>query len=106
MRWLSLALAIVTLWIAIWILIPAPTYFFLTFSVGGPEVSAWLIVGALVGIAAGAASFSGSIVARAGVAGSVLALLIAGSVWARVPGTLSRFDEEMKGVVAEPEHPL
>ena len=42
-RWLGLTIGIVALWIAIWIYVPAPTYFLLTFSVGGPEISAWLI---------------------------------------------------------------
>jgi hypothetical protein len=49
-RWLALAIAIGTLFLASWIFLPAPTYFFLTFSVGAPEVSAWLVLASLVGL--------------------------------------------------------
>ena len=41
--WLALCLAIVALFLAAWIFLPAPTYFLLTFSVGAPEVSLALV---------------------------------------------------------------
>lgn len=40
----ALAASVAALCLAIWIVIPGPTYFFLRLSVGAPEVSAWLIV--------------------------------------------------------------
>src|SRR4051812_33396391 len=106
MTLLSLILGIATLWIAIWIYLPAPTYFLLTFGVGGPEVSHWLILGAVLGIALGVPSFAESRVAIAGVLTCSVALLLALGVWVRVPGAIKRFDYAMRGVSAEPKSPL
>jgi acetyl esterase/lipase len=39
---LSLLLSSIGCFLSLWIVIPAPTYFWLTFSVGAPEVSLWL----------------------------------------------------------------
>lgn len=39
---LSLVLSSIGCFLSLWIVIPAPTYFWLTFSVGAPEVSLWL----------------------------------------------------------------
>ncbi|MEP7348077.1 MAG: alpha/beta hydrolase, partial [Gemmatimonadaceae bacterium] len=46
--WIAATLAVTTLFLAVWIVIPGPTYFFLRLSVGAPEVSPWLIVASLV----------------------------------------------------------
>ncbi len=50
-RILALVLGVGTLALAVWIVLPAPTYFFLTYSVGAVEISAWLVVSALAAIA-------------------------------------------------------
>jgi acetyl esterase/lipase len=105
-RWLGLAIGIATLWIAIWIYVPAPTYFLLTFSVGGPEVSAWLIVAATIGLALSIVDMGSSSVARAGLAACAATLLLALGVWVRVPGTLRRADAALRGMSSEPAVPL
>ena len=88
MRWLGLTIGLAALWIAIWIYIPAPTYFLLTFSVGGPEISAWLIVAGLIGVAVSLADAPTSNVARIGLGTSGVALLLSLGVWVRVPRTV------------------
>lgn len=52
-RLLALVLALGTLLLALWIVLPAPTYFFITYSVGAVEVSAWLILASLAAFALG-----------------------------------------------------
>jgi acetyl esterase/lipase len=104
-RWLGLAIGLTTLWIAVWIYIPAPSYFLLTFSVGGPEISAWLIVAGIAGIALSLAGGS-SAVAHAGAATSTLALLLALAVWVRVPGAVRRAQAAMSDLSLVPRTPL
>jgi acetyl esterase/lipase len=104
-RWASAAVAIVTLWLAAWIFIPAPTYFFLTFSVGAPEVSAWTILMAVFGIAIGARVARSSRVARGAVTGNAVAIALCLTVWLRIPSTIHRFDAAMRGMSAEPGTP-
>ena len=41
---LSILLSIIGLFLSAWILLPAPTFFWLTFSVGTPELSPWIVV--------------------------------------------------------------
>jgi acetyl esterase/lipase len=103
---ISLLIGIAILWIAIWIYIPAPNYFLLMFGVGGPEVSHWLILGAIIGIALGIAALGSSRIALAGIACSALALLLSLGVWIRVPGAIKRFDYAMRGMSREPATPL
>ena len=106
MRWLGLTIGLAALWIAIWIYIPVPTYFLLTFSVGGPEISAWLIVAGLVGLAVSLADASTSNVARIGLGSSVVALLLSLGVWVRVPRTVREADVAMRDLSATPGTPL
>ncbi|MGE3490414.1 MAG: alpha/beta hydrolase fold domain-containing protein [Vicinamibacterales bacterium] len=48
MSWVVLVLAAVLFFLSIWIVVPAPTMFLLTFAVGAPEVSPILLVPAIV----------------------------------------------------------
>ena len=48
---IAAVLGVALLALAIWILIPGPTYFMLTFSVGGPEVSLFYMMAAVFIIA-------------------------------------------------------
>jgi acetyl esterase/lipase len=105
-RWLALATGLVALWIAIWIYLPAPTYFLLTFSVGGPEVSAWLIVASGVGVVLSFFDSRNSTVARAAAAICAVTLLLSLGVWARVPATIRRAELAMRGMSATPTIPL
>ena len=105
-RWLALVVGLGTLWFAAWIYLPAPSYFFLTFSVGAPEISAWLIVVSVVGVGISLLDVRGSTVARVALVLSLLALYLAAGVWFRVPGTIRRADDEMRQMTAEPATPL
>lgn len=48
MAWLILIAAVVLFFLSIWLVVPAPTMFLLTFAVGAPEISPLLLVPALV----------------------------------------------------------
>lgn len=104
--WTALAIAVATLVLASWIVIPAPTYFLLAFDVGAPEVSAWLIVAAGVAIALALPDIRTRLTSRVAFACGAAALLLAGSVWVRVPTTISQFDAATKFVSSEPAVPL
>jgi len=105
-RWLAVAIAIATLFLALWIVIPAPTYFVLTFGVGGPEVSAWLVVASLVGIGLVAGDVQHSAVAKVVVVACTLSLGLAASIFARVPATIGQFDAAMRDLSTTPATPL
>lgn len=105
-RWLALVIAVVTLVLAAWIVIPGPTYFLLTFSVGAPEVSAWLIVSSLVGLTLAVTGVRDSHVAQIAAACSLVSLLVAVSPFVRLPPALRRFDLETSALSAQPTHPL
>ena len=94
-RALALLIAASTLLLALWIVLPAPTYFFLTYSVGAVEVSAWIVVAALVALALAwpdVHSRGGGTVAFNCAAA---ALLLGLSPYARFPFAAERFDREM-----------
>ena len=105
-RWLAVAIAIAVLFLALSIIIPAPTYFLLTFGVGGPEVSAWLIVASLIGIGLVAHDLQHSSLAKFVVAACAIAFVLAASIFARLPGTLRRFDRAMRDLAIAPAMPL
>jgi acetyl esterase/lipase len=108
-RWLALIVAVVTLCLASWIVLPGPTYFLLTFSVGAPEVSAWLIVSSLVALglaAAGMRTPPVSHVAQVAAACAVVSLLLAISPFVRLPSALRRFDFEAAPLSSQPARPL
>ncbi len=78
--------------LAIWILIPGPTYFMLTFSVGGPEVSIFYMMGALFTITIALPSIRTSALSRLGAACALIALGIAATPFLRLPGAVRSFD--------------
>ena len=105
-RWLALAIAIVSLFLASWIFFPAPTYFFLTFSVGAPEVSAWLILVSLVGLGVASVGVRTSTVSQIAAACCALALILAATPFVRLPAALRRFNVAMRSLATEPAAPL
>ena len=105
-RWLALVIGLGAIWFAAWIYLPAPTYFFLTFSVGGPEISAWLIVASVLGVAIALVDARGSTVARVALGLSLVALYLAAGVWIRVPKAIRQADDELRQMSAEPLMPL
>jgi acetyl esterase/lipase len=106
MRWLTLAVALSTLWIAVWIVLPPSNYFLLRFAVGAPELSAWLIVASALGLALAIPRAATSSDARFAVAACVVSIILAGSVFARFRATAARFDEATRALSAEPRTPL
>src|SRR5689334_13067535 len=106
MRWLTLAVALSTLWIAVWIVLPPPNYFLLRFAVGAPELSAWLIVAALVGIALAAPRATTAAYARFSIAAGIVSIALVVSVFARFRATATRFDAATRALRAEPSTPL
>lgn len=106
MRWLALAVALSTLWIAVWIVLPPPNYFLLRFAVGAAEISAWLIVAALVGLALALPRVTTSTAARVAAAACLVSIALAASVFARFPATAARFDDATRGLRAEPARPM
>jgi len=105
-RWLAVAIAIATLFLALWIIIPAPTYFLLTFGVGGPEVSAWIVVASLVGGALVVRDVPHSLLAKIVVAACLVSFVLSVSIFARLPATIRRFDNATRAVSATPTSPL
>lgn len=105
-RWLAFAIAIAALFLALWIIIPAPTYFLLTFGVGGPEVSAWIIVASVIGIGLVVRDVQHSVVAKIVVAACLVSFVLSASIFARLPSTIRRFDAAMRGMSATPITPL
>src|SRR4029079_4967443 len=105
-RWLGLTIGILALWIATWIYVPAPTYFLLNFSVGGPEISAWVILAAIAGIALSLTGPQVSTAGRIGLGASVASILLSLGVWVRVPGTIRRAQAAMRGMSAAPSNAL
>jgi acetyl esterase/lipase len=96
---LALLIGVATLALAVWIFIPAPTYFLLTFSVGAPEVSPFLIVSACVAIALASPALGTSTVARLGAVAATLALIIAITPLARSFAVRKLFDAEMTAAI-------
>jgi len=106
MRWLTLAVALSALWIAVWIVLPPPNYFLLRFAVGAPELAAWLIVASLVGVALALPRATTTTSARFAIAACIVSIALAGSVFVRFRATAARFDEATRALSAEPAQPL
>ncbi|MEO7084245.1 MAG: alpha/beta hydrolase [Gemmatimonadaceae bacterium] len=106
LRWAALAIAIITAFLASWIIIPAPTYFLLTFGVGAREVSAWLVLTSLLGIALALPGHRVSRVARLAMVLSLASLLVSLWPFAEAPRTIRRFDGEMSKLSSPPAIPL
>jgi acetyl esterase/lipase len=105
-RWLGFTIGIAALWVGVWIYLPAPIYLLLAFSVGGPEISAWLIIASALGLALSLVDATTSVVARAGIVTCAAALLLSLGVWLRVPATVRRAEAAMRGMSLQPASPL
>ncbi len=93
---LCLAVATVVLFLALWVVVPPPTYPALILAVGAPEVAAWLmVVSVAVGLAAGRA-VGRSWLARLTVLAAAGAIALAVMPFVRFPGTARRFDVAMR----------
>ncbi|WP_228041230.1 alpha/beta hydrolase fold domain-containing protein [Nodosilinea sp. LEGE 07088] len=80
MRYLFVGIgSILLLGLSIWAIAPAPTRWLLTFAVGAPEISPWLIVGNLVFLSLGLLALSHSWMGWVTVTVSCLALILSAS---------------------------
>lgn len=104
--WVALVLALASLWMAVWIFIPPPTYFLLRFAVGAPELCAWTGVGAVVAILFGLRSASHSHVSQLSILVGLVALGLAESVFFRLSATIHDLDAQGGVMVREPAEPL
>lgn len=104
-RWVALLIGLAAVWLGAWMYLPAPTYFLLTFSVGAPEISHWVVAGAAIGTLLSMPSIRGSRIGAAAFALNLVAMLLAVGVWIRVPSALARFEVASHDHVAEPRTP-
>jgi acetyl esterase/lipase len=104
--WTTVAVSAATALLATWILVPAPTYFLLTFGVGAPEVSALLIPTAILAACGAVASRAKRSVVVTTIACSVVTLVLSAFVWARVPPAIARFNAATHLVTSTPANPL
>ena len=95
---LPLILSIVGLFLSLWIVIPAPTFPLLTFGVGAPELSPWLIVINAIAL------FSSITVQKNWLSNlilicSLIALILSCAPLLQLPATNQRFAEKMERVL-------
>jgi acetyl esterase/lipase len=104
MIWLALVLAAGALFLALWIFVPAPTYFLLTFGVGAPEVSPWIALASLVALGLALPTRHSRLGAAVAIAAGIGLLL---AVWpiARFPATARAFNAETLAMSVEPRRP-
>lgn len=99
-------LAIVALALSVWIVLPAPTYYFLNLSVGAPEVAEWIAAAAVVAILLAAPRIGASLIARVALVSGGIAVAIAVTPFVRLPFAERRFASAMRGRSAEPARPM
>jgi acetyl esterase/lipase len=98
-RWTAAAITAVTLFLAAWIVIPGPTYFFLRLSVGAPEVGLWLAVASAVACLLLLPDLTGRRGWRVVLACALLSLGLALSPLIRFQTTARRFDAAMEATL-------
>jgi acetyl esterase/lipase len=103
--WIALVLGVAVLFLAAWIVVPAPTYFLLTFGVGAPEVSPWIALGAVAAAALSLHGVRDSNIARIAGVAALIALVLAAIPLTRFSSTARQFNTLMKPMSAEPKSP-
>ena len=98
---LLFAAALLVLFFASWIYLPAPNRALLPLGVGAPEVCAWLALGGLVVAALSSTAGDGGSLARAALAISVITVAIAAVPLVRLPSLSQRFDAAMRAALGE-----
>ncbi|NBW66508.1 alpha/beta hydrolase, partial [bacterium] len=98
---IAAVLGVALLALAIWILIPGPTYFMLTFSVGGPEISLFYMMAAVFIIAIALPTFRTHRLSRVGAGAAALAFVIALTPYARVPSAVRDFDRTFASTLGD-----
>lgn len=104
-RWLALLIGVALLWFSAWIYLPAPTYFLLTFSVGAPEISHWIVLVATIAALFTAGSLRASRLSAIAFALNAAALVLALGLWLRVPNANTQFASAASSHIVEPRNP-
>ncbi len=105
-RWLALLIATATLFLASWIVVPAPTYSLIALGVGAREISAWLILASIIAAVLAVPSIGESRLAQVAVLVAAVSFVLAASPFARIPSTVARFDATVHAMSATPALPL
>ena len=92
---LLLAAALILVFLACWIFLPAPNRLLLALGVGAPEVSAWLVVAAFVVAGVTFGIDGGPYLRHLTFACAVVAAVLASVPLGRVPSAVRRFDAAM-----------
>ena len=104
----ALAIASIALFLALWIVVPAPTYALLALGVGAPETSVWLLLASVVAIALAwprersrlsRASTWRSTSSRLAIALGTIAFALSMIPFARFPATARRLDAQMRAAI-------
>lgn len=99
-RGVALGAASVALFLSLWVWLPAPVSPFLALSVGAPELSIWLFIGAALTLGF-AWRYKRRRVGRIAVGLAAAAMLLPGTVLLRIPFTLASFDRAMSAGLGE-----
>lgn len=83
--WIAFGLSVVTLFLALWIVIPAPNRTLLPLSVGAPEIVGWLLLMAAVAIVGAVRTWRTHWVARGTIVASLIAVALASWPLMRFP---------------------
>ena len=100
-RVLAFVLTAGVLFLSSWIFINAPTRTLLPLGVGAPEVSHWLMLGALVAAALGVPDARTHVASRWVFGAAVLALTMAATPFIRFAATSRRFDATMAAALGD-----
>ena len=104
--WIVLAASVTLLFLAVWIVVPAPHHRFYPVAVGSPEISPALLLGSLVLVLIAARHARKRRVARAGLICAAAAGVLSLVPLAQLPFTLARFNRAMAHTTAEPPEPM
>ena len=100
--WITLAVSVTLLFLAAWIVVPAPHSLFYPLAVGSPEVSPVLLAGSLLLVLISARHARTRRVARAALVCAAVAGLLSLVPLAQLPFTIARFNRAMAQTTAEP----
>jgi acetyl esterase/lipase len=99
--WIAFGLAMVTLFVALWIVLPAPNRLLLNLSVGAPEVSVWLIIMAIVAMIGAARMWNEHVISRFAIAASGVALVLALYPFVRFHSVATRAETSLRTTLGD-----
>ena len=94
--WLALLIALPTVCVAVWIVVPAPNQFLLPLGVGAPEVSAWFIVTGVLAMAVAMVDVRRRWLSRIALATAVIAVALSAIPFVRFRAVATAADHAMR----------